>query len=236
VEKQLALNLRLAVEGSSDSPTHDIAFAWGVSTRTIQNIRQTAVSSNDMSLERKKRNDTGQTVFNNDKKRKAVFSDQAVYEKEQRKKKRGEQLTKEELVQGWENASPNTKKRCQVESGKLLARAPYLVGEIQAALLQTSGSITWQQLAAQLSSSGRPLVVSHQTIMRFVMGLPDSSYATTRIGNYLSDQELDLFAEHLQHFPDDSNVWQDVAEAYLSRHLTDTDDEADTDETGEQEG
>jgi hypothetical protein len=27
------------------------------------------------------------------------------------------------------------------------------------------------------------------------------------IGNYLSHQELGFFVEHLQHFPDDSNVW-----------------------------
>jgi hypothetical protein len=99
-----------------------------------------------------------------------------------RRENPGERLTTEELDSARRNASPQTIKVANHEAQNLLNRGPHLVNAIYNVLSITNGTITWRQLTTQVSGGdGQVRPFSEKTVREFVMGLPGSSYTSTRI-------------------------------------------------------
>jgi hypothetical protein len=87
-----------------------------------------------MSVTRKKRKDTGESLFNSNKKRKTIYTPSNVFKQKARQKSRGEQFKNDELKQRWAIAAPNTKRKCKTESDQLGARGRFLLSELTAVL------------------------------------------------------------------------------------------------------
>jgi hypothetical protein len=69
-EKDLLLKLYFALQNVTEKPVSSrLAYAWGVTKRTVNNIVQKAVASDNLKVERKKRKDTGKMILNCDEKR-----------------------------------------------------------------------------------------------------------------------------------------------------------------------
>ena len=104
----------------------------------------------------------------------------------------GERLTTEELDSAWRNASPQTKAVANHEAQKRLQRGPFLVHDVYEVLSKTNGCITYRQLTTQVSGGdGQVRPFSDKTLREFVMGLPDSSYRSTRIVPLLDKQSTE---------------------------------------------
>jgi hypothetical protein len=102
-----------------------------------------------------------------------------------RAENQGAPLSKEELKQAWKNATPQQFLEATRQSNLLQQQAPFLISEVKRVLQLTNGSITWQQIASQITSDDTVEIISPNTIMNFVMSLPESSYKTTRIHPHL---------------------------------------------------
>jgi hypothetical protein len=176
----------------TDTSTALVAHAWGVVPRTVSRIVTKMVESTDLSVARKVRADAGKTIFNSDQKQKLIYTPRYCFLQKKRRENPGERLTTEELDSAWRNASPQTKKVANHEAQNLLNRGPYLVNEIYDVLSKTNGSITWSQLTTQVSGGdGQVRPFSDRTVREFVMGLPDSSYTSTRIFPSLDKQSTE---------------------------------------------
>jgi hypothetical protein len=167
-ERTKALSLFLAM-GSKNSPL--LAHAWGVTKTTIQNIRWKALQSGEMVTARKTRSDKWKNVFNSEKKRKQVFTDQHTFSKQHRVKTKDGVLTKKEGKEAWVTASPGAKARAADLSAQWLQFSAYLETEVKNALLRTAGSTSWQSIARMVGGSGgqvQPVAVN--TIRRLSWG------------------------------------------------------------------
>jgi hypothetical protein len=191
-EKNLMANLYTHIKNVTDTSTVLVAHAWGVFPSTVRRIVERMVESTDLSVARKVRADAGKTIFNSDRKRKSTYTPRFCFLQKKRRENPGERLTTEELDSAWRNASPQTKAVANHEAQNLLLRGPNLVTEIYDVLSKTNGSITWSQLTTQVSGGNgqvRPFCV--KTVREFVMGLPDSSYTSTRIFPLLDKQSTE---------------------------------------------
>jgi hypothetical protein len=175
-------NLYTHIKNVTDTSTVLVAHAWGVLPKTVRRNVERMVDSTDLSVARKVRADAGKTIFNSNKRRKSTYTPRFCFLQKKRRVNPGERLTTEELDSAWRNASPQTKAVANHEAQKLLQRGPFLVHEIYDVLSKTNGCITWAQLTTQVSGGdGQVRPFSNKTVREFVMGLPDSSYKSTRI-------------------------------------------------------
>ena len=109
-----------------------------------------------------------------------------------RRENPGERPTTEQLKASWRNASPQTKADAEHHARNFLKRRPFLVTEVYDVLSKTNGSITWRQLATQVAGGeGQVRPFSHWTVGEFMVGLPDSSYTTTRIFPSINEQSIE---------------------------------------------
>ena len=176
----------------TDTSTVLVAHAWGVFPSTVRRIVERMVESTDLSVARKVRADAGKTIFNSDKKRMSAYTPRFCFLQKKRRVNPGERLTTEELDSAWRNASPQTKAVANHEAQKLLQRGPFLVHDVYEVLSKTNGCITWRQLTTQVSGGdGQVRPFSDKTLREFVMGLPDSSYKSTRIVPLLDKQSTE---------------------------------------------
>ena len=190
--KNLPANLYIHIKNVTDTSTALVAHAWGVLPKTVSRIVKKMVESTDLSVARKVRADAGKTIFNSDAKRKVIYTPRFCFVQKKRRENSGERLTTEELRASWRNASTQTKAVAKREAQKLLQRGPFLVNEIYNVLSKTNGSITWRQLTTQVSGGeGQLRPFSDRTVREFVMGLPDSSYTSTRIFPLLDKQSTE---------------------------------------------
>lgn len=183
-EKALAMSLFFALRTIEDTAGALVGHAWGVTRQSIHNWEKKGNKSN-MDYTRKSRSDKGSTVFNSEKKRKAVFTPLHSFSKQLRKSNRGEPLSKQDISTAWKNATPEDVAAATQQSTTFQQQAPFLLSEIQRILQLTNGSITWERLASQLSGGGLQSICAN-TIAKYVMALPNSSYQTTRIHPHLS--------------------------------------------------
>jgi len=191
-EKNLMANLYTHIKNVTDTSTALVAHAWGVLPRTVRRIVERMVESTDLSVARKVRADAGKNIFNSDKRRQSTYTPRFCFLQKKRRENPGERLTTEELDSAWRNASPQTKAVANHEAQKLLQRGPHLVNEVYDVLSKTNGCITWRQLTTQVSGGdGQVRPFSEKTLREFVMGLPDSSYTSTRIFPLLDKQSTE---------------------------------------------
>ena len=142
-------------------------------------------------LQRKRRSDAGQTVFTSESKRRKVFRPVEYFKRGTRSENPGEIYSNEELLTLWSNLDEGTKKSCERRSERMYAQSTYLIPEIKRILKTTNGTITWRKMATMISGGDKNAkVVSHVTLMNFVMSLPDSDYVTTRILPLLNAQSV----------------------------------------------
>lgn len=80
-EKELLLKLALILKPIVPHTTSKLAYAWGISRNSVNNIINRACESNDLCPNRKRRSDVGITMENSEKKRKAVITPLFVFKK-----------------------------------------------------------------------------------------------------------------------------------------------------------
>ena len=90
-------------------------------------------------------------------------------------------LTNQQITSAWEMASPSTRDACATTAEEWIQQGPFLLSEITKALSTTRGSVSWKTLATLVSGSGNLEMMSDETIRKFVMALPNSSYKTTKL-------------------------------------------------------
>ena len=86
-----------------------------------------------------------------------------------------QQVTKSKLKEAWATASVEDIKEATILSKQLQQQSPFLQTEVQKVLKQTNGSVTWREVARQISGNSIQAVCAN-TIADYIMSLPGSSY------------------------------------------------------------
>jgi hypothetical protein len=129
-QKQLLLNLDLALRRTSDEETKALAFAWGLTTQPIYRLRKTTTAINsDMSVDRKTRKDAGESIFTSAEKRKAVYTPFYVFKQMQLNKCRGESISHNDIKARWEDPTyaPREKQLAEVKATELIQQGDRLL-------------------------------------------------------------------------------------------------------------
>ena len=177
-EKRRMFDLYLPIksaEGSSEAVRH----AWGVSRSSFHELYKSFIKNGN--TRRKRRSDAGVTLINSDQKRASVYTPSFIFAKLLRHKNDGAAFTKAQLEEEWKKADASTVTKCNQIAKEWLNQGPFLISEITKALGKTKGSVSWTTLATLIAGTGNLQPISDDTIRRYVMSLPDSSYKTTRI-------------------------------------------------------
>jgi hypothetical protein len=171
-------------------PAKSLASAWGMTVQGLNKKRRKTLGDAFLSNKRKKRDDTGETIFDSNRRRDVVYTAVNIF-----RKNRSMQATKdnpistEELQDEWSKLSAEDKTTYEYMAESQKRRAVCLVSDIQTVLNRTRGSVTWSETADQLRGGARNLpIVDPETIRKFIMGLPDSCYQTTKIHPKLDEQ------------------------------------------------
>ena len=185
-ERNMVLKLLLCLKHiNCQRAVNKVSYAWGVTRYTVQRLFKTETLEGG-NLQRKTRRDKGLTVFNSEHRRQSTFTTFSVFKKIKRMENRGERFTKDQLYSSWMSLSDENMNRIEELTEQQKERCALLLVEIGQILRRTQGRLTWQQLASSLCGTGVP-VVSHMSIARAIMSLPDSTYTTTRIFPLLNE-------------------------------------------------
>jgi hypothetical protein len=189
-EKNLALKLYVALLSDVGS-TRLVAAAWGVGRQTIYNWKAKADESPTMVVARKKRSDTGKTLFNSDSQRAASYTEANVRPQHlfavTARAKEGETITHAQAIEEYAALPTVFKAETIAIAIDFKERSPFLEAELKRVLAQTNGSISWANLERALNDGlGDAKMVSASTIRRFITATPGFQYKTTRILPFLS--------------------------------------------------
>ncbi len=133
-------------------------------------------------MERKQRSDAGTSIIGESgKKRRKQWTARFAFEKLLRNKNPDTRFTSAQIDEQWEKASSERRNECQNIVKVWKEQGPFLLKEIQNALQNSGGSLSWRNLANVVAGAGNLQIVSAETIRRYVMSLPESTYKTTRI-------------------------------------------------------
>lgn len=80
-ERELVLKLVLPLKLAGIPVADRIAWAWGITKRSIERMIKRARSSDDLTVKRKKRSDYGTTLMNSERKRASVITDYHIFKK-----------------------------------------------------------------------------------------------------------------------------------------------------------
>ena len=146
-------------------------------------------------LNNKKRTDSGETIFNSQKKRQQYFTGYSNFKRSKNMTKRHafdeNAMSVDEIKEEWEQMGEEQRRPYLLAAEAELHRAAYLENHIARILQKTQGSITWRQIQSQLAdSNGNPPIISYQTIRRHIMGLKGSCYKTNRFKPSLSKAQI----------------------------------------------
>ena len=119
-EKRLMLTLLVALKTLGDTATAQVAFAWGITAKTVNRIYKKAMESGTMSVARKERSDKGKTVFNDDAKRACTrHAFEKVYRAHKARTNPGEPIIQEDIFIAYHDA--------EEDNPQMLAEAEDLV-------------------------------------------------------------------------------------------------------------
>jgi hypothetical protein len=182
-ERQLVFGLCNTLDMTIDGVYRSVGHAWGQSYKTMMRIVETALDNEDgtLSHDRMPKANSNETVFESLAKQMQVFTAYYVFKKV---KRAGccleDPLTCKELRKAWEALPGSEKAEYEYKAEDCRRRAVYLLDDVTAVLQRTRGSVTWRRLASEVAGSNIP-IACHETMRKFVMGLPDSAYKTTRM-------------------------------------------------------
>lgn len=182
-ERQLVFGLCNTLDMTTDGVYRSIGHAWGQSYKTMIRIVDKALDNDDGTLShgRKPKDNSHETVFESLNKQVQVFTPYFVFKKVKRSSCCLEDpMTCKELRKAWEELSEIEKAEYEYKAEACRRRAIYLLEDVTAVLQRTRGSVTWRRLASEVAGSNIP-IACHETMRKFVMGLPDSAYKTTRM-------------------------------------------------------
>ncbi|GAX22789.1 hypothetical protein FisN_24Lh060 [Fistulifera solaris] len=89
-----------------------VAHAWGVGRKAMERLEKRAISSQDMTIRRKKRSDAGKTLLNSEEKRRSVYTPRFIFAKLLRERNPGKQFRQEDIDKAWDVADEATRKEC----------------------------------------------------------------------------------------------------------------------------
>jgi len=155
-EKEKALKLLMAIQPNC-SANSLVAHAWGANQKTISRWCQKLLQNNGSAVVRKQRSDTGKTLFNSQCKRLATFSPCFVFD---------QTYSAKDVQAAWTAAGPRAKEHCRRLSKEWIEQGPFLVQELQKALLSAKGSVSWEQLATNVAGTGNLQPVGKKAIRK----------------------------------------------------------------------
>ena len=162
-----------AVQAGKLSLVADLRHAYGVGEYKVRNIVKQYMESG-LSGKRKQRCDTGETVFNSQRKRESELTPLFYYKKLQRKRHQDTILTDSQLAAGFEALSADVQQQCAAGAQQLMGIMANIDGEIKRVMRQSNGNVSWTRLAI-LISGGTDQVqpVSCETLRKEVMSRDD---------------------------------------------------------------
>ena len=187
-ERQLACMLHQTMR-DHDYKARYISHAWGINPTTLLRWLKN-FTTYPLPQPRKSRSDKGLTILNSEKKRESIWTVRFVFEKEYRRLHPDSDATEAknawQAIKDEEAVAPYVALR-----EEWLSRGTFLLPEIQQRLRETGGAVSWDTIATLVAGPGNPEPISSETIRRFCMSLPESSYKSTRILPYLTQSHKD---------------------------------------------
>ena len=185
-EKKLVLKLIMCLKHlNCQRAINMVAYAWGVTRYTVQRlIKKETLGGGNLIQEIRKAK--GLTVFHSESRQQSTFTTYSVFKKVKRMENRSEKLTNNQIFSAWMCLSDAEMHRYEELTMQQKERCALLLVEIGEILKRTQGGLTWQQLASSLCGAGVP-IVSHMSIARTIMNLPDSTYKVSmeRVGKLI---------------------------------------------------
>ena len=179
-EKQLACMLNLAMKPHCYN-VRFISYAWGISRKALYKWIDD-FSKNPLPQPRKTRSDKGLTLLTSEKKRRSTWTPRFIFMKDYQVKNPDSNMT--QARDAWKTIEDDED---AISPYKALSdqwhrdQGAFLLSEIQRLLKDTGGSVSWNTIATLVAGSGNAQLISGETIRKFCMSLPDSSYKSTRI-------------------------------------------------------
>ena len=172
------------------SPQEQLGHAWGVSDRTLRNIIKAANRQQGVPT-RKIRSDKGKNVFESEEIRERTYTPYKYFRKMRMSEEMaGERVSAPQLKRDWDALSDVERNFFAVRAKEELQQAQFLKAGVQQTLARANGNITWRKIAQRVSGDKTVRIVTHVTVMKYVMGLPDSGYQSTKIHPKLDDQHI----------------------------------------------
>ena len=194
-EKHKLLLMKLTLASLAIGTEDLLADAWGINSRTTRRVMKNVFLRDNMQTKPKKRTDSGETIFNSQKKRQQYFTGYSNFKRSKNMTKRHafdeNAMSVDEIKEEWAQMDEEQRRPYLLAAEAELHRAAYLENHIARILQKTQGSITWRQIQSQLAdSNGNPPIISYQTIRRHIMGLKGSCYKTNRFKPSLSKAQI----------------------------------------------
>ena len=154
----------------------DLMHAFGVSKFKVQTTVNQYIQAS-FSGERKKRSDTGQTVFNSQQKRDSEITPYFYYKKLQRMRHKNMVLSEDQIAAGFKTLSASVLRECENGAKSLKGIMTDIHGEIKRVMQQSNGNVSWKRLAI-LIAGGEDQVqpVGHMTLGKKFMSRDDFRY------------------------------------------------------------
>ena len=183
-EKTIILTCSSTLSGLS-SNNHSVASRWpkllceafGVNKNSVSRLHNSFLDG-DFSLARKKRSDTGSSIFNSSKKRKATFTPYMSFRKSEYKKFRPykEKIPENEIKEKFNLMDSETKREFEDKAKLDYDRSITLWEELKDILLKTHGKLSYQDISQHLGG-----IVCHNTIRKYLMQQEGFKLKTDRV-------------------------------------------------------
>ena len=155
------------------TPIADLRHAYGVCNSKVQRIVKQYLEAG-FSSERKKRSDTGLTIFNSQKKRDSEINPYFYYKKLQRTRHQNMGLSDAQIATGFKTISASVLQECEEGAKRLKGILTNIHGEIKRVMERSNGNVSWSKLAI-LIAGGKDQVqpVGHMSLRREFMRRDD---------------------------------------------------------------
>ena len=158
------------------TPVADLRHAYGVGREKLRLIVENYMKKG-LSGKRKQRSDTGETVFNCQKKRDSQLTPYYYYKKLQRKRHYDTTLTHSQLSSSFRALPADVHRQCVHGADQLKGIMANIDGEMKRVMGQTNGNVSWARLA-ELVAGGENQIqpVSYRALRKEVMSRDDFRY------------------------------------------------------------
>ncbi len=175
LEKAKALTFFALLKPFGSSVIKLVAYAWGVSTKTMANWAKNPTS------ERKRRNDAGMNAITSESKQRSFFvTPKQVFTKLITGKLADESYNSKIDNDKWDAADTTVKEKCEEKAELMLRQGPLTLKVIYELFEQGHQNMSWAEIKKLTSRLGIFKMLGKYTIRNAIISLPDSSFTIAR--------------------------------------------------------